>query len=305
MRRLIPDLAAWSIAALLLAIAIPTQAVTIGFVEDFPGTSEGNWQNNDPTSTSNPGTGGTLGVGDGYLRIARSTTDPNGAHSTASAYAGDWLTAGAKIRFALNDVETDEPFEIHFVIGNPSNFWLYNVGFSPPENAWGTFEVTLSDSTQWTQIIPGPQGFAAAMQSVDRVSLRHDVPPFSQAPVGLVGQFGIDHIEILGSGVGVDPPGPIAGTTEPVWLAPPFPNPARGAVACAVETNAAGTLRFTILDARGRVVRTASLEAASPGRQLWMWDGLDDRGARVAAGAYRVRVVGAGGGTSRSLVRID
>jgi hypothetical protein len=277
--------------------------VTVGFVEDWPGTDEAGWDSG--AGHTNPGTGGTLGVGDGFERVERTFAAQLGVRSTSTHYAGDWLRAGAsKIRLALNDVETNEALSLHVAIGNSVNFWQYNVGFAPPENAWGTFEVDLTDSSQFTRII-GTDSYAGALQNTDRLLVRHDLAPYGQSPNGLAGQFGLDHLQILGPGfVGVGD-GPLAGGTQPVWLAPPSPNPSRGAVACAVETNDAGMLRFSVLDARGRVVRRASLEATSAGRRLWMWDGLDESGARVAAGVYVVRVVGPGGGTSRNIVRVD
>jgi hypothetical protein len=294
--------AARALAVVCLAAAAPAAAgVTVGFVEEWPGTDEAGWSSF--ATHSNPGTGGFLGVGDGYMRVARTTAQQLGIHSGFDNYNGDWIAAGAgKIRLALNDIETNEALSIHLSIGNSTNFWQYNVGFAPPENAWGQFEVSLADSTQFTQII-GTDSYAGALQNVDRLLVRHDLAPFDQAPNGLVGQFGLDHLQILASGVGVD--GPFAGVGQPVWLAPPSPNPSRGAVACAVETNDAGALRFTIHDARGRVVRTASLAPGGSARRTWMWDGLDANGARVAPGVYQVRVVGAAGGTSRSIVRVD
>ena len=295
-------LALATFAALALVVAAdPSRAVTVGYVEHWPGTDEAGWDSG--SDHSNPGTGGTLGVGDGFERVARSFAAQLGIRSTSAHYAGNWLNAGAsRVRLALNDIETNEALSIHVSLGNSTNFWQCNVGFVPPENAWGTFEVDLTDSSQFTRII-GTDSYADALQNADRILVRHDLPPFVQSPNGLAGQFGLDQVEILGPGwVGVGD-GPLA--AQPVWLAPPSPNPSRGAVACAVETNAAGTLRFSVLDARGRVVRTASLEASSAGRKLWVWDGLDASGARVAAGVYVVRVVGAGGGTSRNIVRVD
>jgi flagellar hook assembly protein FlgD len=52
----------------------------------------------------------------------------------------------------------------------------------------------------------------------------------------------------------------------------------------------------------GRVLRSAVLAGQGPGTRLWTWDGRDDAGRRVAAGAYRARAYSRSGGTSRSLV---
>jgi hypothetical protein len=103
--------------------------------------------------------------------------------------------------------------------------------------------------------------------------------------------------------VGVPPAGAIAG--RPVELAAPYPNPARGAIACAFDTFDDGAVRVLVLDAAGRIVRSETLPAAAPGRRVWMWNGLDNRGQVAAAGAYRVRVTGPAGGTSRPFIRVN
>ncbi len=293
-------------AALIAACGMtqPAFAVTVGFVEDWPGTSVQGW--NSFAEISNPGTGGTLGVGDGFLRVARTNPNNLGVKSNSADYIGDWLAAGASVRLALNDIETDQALSLHLAIGNGANMWQYNVGFAPPENAWGTFDVAFTDSTQFSHIVNGDgQGFAAAIQNADRLLIRHDLAPFDQPPDLLAGQFGIDHLQILGTGVGVELPLASGQAGRPVWLAPPFPNPSRGAVACAVEAGEGEAVRLSVVDARGRVVRTASLEAASAGRRTWMWDGRDDAGVRMAPGVYRVRAMGSAGGTSRSVVLVD
>ena len=133
--------------------------------------------------------------------------------------------------------------------------------------------------------------------------VRHDLAPYSQAPDTLIGEFGLDNLELTSSLLDAGRPGGgVPG--RPVELAAPYPNPTRGAVACAFETFDAGAIRVTVLDVAGRLVRSETLAAAQPGRRTWVWDGLDEGGRRAAAGSYRVRVVGPSGGTSRPFVRI-
>jgi len=293
------------VAAFGLLIAASAGATPIpGFIERWNVLdSTSNWFSQ--ATNANPNVGGV--EGDGYLLVSRTLAGQLGSHSEDTPYAGDWLAANVDgIRLYLNDVGADQALEIHVAIGNSGNFWLYMPGFSPPENAWAQFTVDLKDSSQFAHIITfDGKGFAAALQNVDRVQVRHDLAPFAQSPNALAGEFGIDNFELTSSSlVGVPPAGAIA-AGRPVELSAPYPNPARGAIACAFDTFDDGAVRVLILDAAGRIVRSETLAAAAPGRRVWMWNGLDNRGQVAAAGAYRVRVTGPAGGTSRPFIRVN
>jgi hypothetical protein len=288
--------------SLCLAFALSARAAAapaIGFVETFPDGSHAHWGSQDVIT--NPGTGGVDGVSDGFLQTSISPASHLGAMNDSTPYAGDWVAANVnRVRFWLNDVGADQNLEIHFGIGNSSNFWLSNVGFAPPNHAWSQFTVDL-DSTNFTQIINFLPGFAAALHSADRVLLRHDRAPLVQTPDFIAGEFGIDSFEETNSLVdvgGLPPPG----VGRPVALAAPYPNPARGRIACAFDVFDRGPVRVTVVNALGRIVRAETLAGTAAGRRTWMWNGLDDRGATAPAGAYRVRVVGAAGGMSRPFV---
>ena len=293
---------------LLLLLFVPASAsaaVTLGFIEKFP-TGVGAWAGNG-ASISNPGTGGFDGVGDGYLLLSSLTVANRlAARSDGLEYHGDWINAGVnQIKLYLNDTGGNQDLSIHVVVGNPSNFWLCNTGFAPPEQAWGQFTVDLTDSANFTHIIASDGlGFAAALRNADRLHIRHDIAPYSTGAHTLKGDYGIDNIELTNSLIGVEPlPG--ASGVRPIELSAPYPNPTRGAVVCAFETSDASDVRVAIIDAAGRLVRSATLPGMAPGRRTWMWDGLDQSGRVAPAGAYRVRVTGKAGGTSRPFVKVD
>lgn len=295
-------------AACVLAVMIATStrawaAPVLGFVETFPGTSTSSWTS--AAMNTNPGTGGAGGAGDGYLAVSRTVAAQLGTFSPGPEYVGDWIAANInKVNLRLNDVGVDQGLAIHFCIGNASNFWLYNVIFFPPENAWGLFSVDLTDSANYTHIINlDGKGFQFALRNTDRVHIRHDASPYEQTPDPMIGDFGIDNVELTNSKVDVQPLPP--GVGRAVALAAPFPNPARGAVACAFDTFDDGPVRLVIVDAAGRIVRSESLPGATAGRRTWVWDGLDGAGRVAPAGAYRVRVTGAFGGTSRPFIRVN
>ena len=73
-------------------------------------------------------------------------------------------------------------------------------------------------------------------------------------------------------------------------LLAPTPNPFAGAAAIQyIAPEDAGNLTVAIYSASGRLVRELLKEPATPGRHVLTWDGKDDRGHRVAAGAYFCR----------------
>ena len=298
-----------ALVLVVLATAGPAAAApTVGFVENFPGVSVGTWGGGN--TYSNPGTGGTLGNGDGFLMDVSTVSGNFGTRSEGPEYQGDWVAAGiTQVRLWLNDVGNPNPFEIHFGIGHGpnvsdpnGNFWQYNIGFIPPSNAWQEFVVDLSPSANWTQTI-GVGAFTAALQTVDRIHLRHDKAPFIGPPDPIAGDLGIDHILLTNGVAGVTTPGRPA-IARAVELSPPAPNPSRGSVTLALETFSADAVHLQIVDAAGRLVRSAELPAGAAGMRSWAWDGRDDGGRLAAPGVYRARAWNATGGTSRPLVRI-
>jgi hypothetical protein len=277
-----------------------------GFVETWPGTSAQGWEGG--SLFSNPGSGGTGGNGDGYLRFSTPNAAQHnlGVVSFGPEYVGNWTTAGIdQVWMWLNDVGADDQLEIHFSLGNGGNFWQYNLGFLPPHNQWAEFVVDLSSSVNWTKIIDPPpaETFAQALQSVDRVHVRHDKPPFSQLPDPLDADVGLDHL-LLTNGIAGAPPGgpPVA---HPVRLAAPVPNPSRGPVALSLQVFDGGPVRVEVVDVAGRLVRRAELAAGAAVNRIWTWDGLDTSGRPAPAGVYRVRASSPSGGMSRPLVRVN
>jgi hypothetical protein len=193
-------LLASSLVLLLTATIAPRSSANpvAGFIEEFPASNGvGSWTGG--STLSNPGSGGFLGGTDGYLKVSTPAVANFGTNSTGPEYQGDWMAAGVdEVRLRLNDVGTDELFEIHFLIGNAANLWSYNLGFAPPNGSWGEFIVPLNGPSGWTRTI-GTGTFASAITSVDRILIRHDKPPFVQAPDQIKGDLGIDHIMLRNS----------------------------------------------------------------------------------------------------------
>ncbi|MBI1799803.1 MAG: hypothetical protein HYR73_08980 [Candidatus Eisenbacteria bacterium] len=302
-----------TVLLLVLLARLAHGAPVIGFVEHWPTGSLQGWGGGD--FYANPGTGGVLGAGDGYLTITTPGPTPFfstnlGAFSQGLEYTGDWQAAGIKqVRFWLNDIGASDPLEIHFAIGDAinGNFWQCNTGFIPPPQAWAQFTVDLTTPANFTHIINNPPGgtYNQALQNVNRVLIRHDHAPYVQSPDGISADVGVDELLLTDGVVGiveVGPPGRVA--AQPIKLAPPYPNPSRGAVALSLETFEVAPIHIEVVDVTGRLVRHAILPAASAGLRLWTWDGRGDSGESAPAGYYRVRAFGPSGGTSRPLTRL-
>lgn len=66
------------------------------------------------------------------------------------------------------------------------------------------------------------------------------------------------------------------------------PNPSRGAVSFAVESDASGAQVLEVHDVAGRMVRRLSSGWQESGARRVVWDGTDTMGSRVRAGVYLV-----------------
>jgi len=103
---------------------------------------------------------------------------------------------------------------------------------------------------------------------------------------------------ILSSTTGVTP----SLADGPAALRTPYPNPFNPATRVAWALAAPGTVRLVLYDARGRLVRTLAEGPREAGEYETTWNGTDDRGRRVAAGTYllRLRWRGASGQAERT-----
>jgi hypothetical protein len=179
-----------------LATAVANSAI-VGYVEDFP-PERGTAGFFSGANLSNPGTGGVGGSGDGFLLISLASPGNFGAATDRMEFTGNLLADGVTgFSFFLNDVGTDEDFEIHVGIGTPAtSFWLYTQGFRPPENTWQEFFVDVTQESLWTRI-QGTGTFQSALQNSQRLLFRHDLPPLVGSPDPIAGDLGIDRITVL------------------------------------------------------------------------------------------------------------
>jgi hypothetical protein len=88
-------------------------------------------------------------------------------------------------------------------------------------------------------------------------------------------------------------------------FAPGFPNPFRTETRLSFTLPAAGLVRVTVHDLRGRLVKELINGRQSGGTQDVSWDGRDARGARAAAGVYYARVTHEGSIRTQKIVLMN
>lgn len=91
-------------------------------------------------------------------------------------------------------------------------------------------------------------------------------------------------------------------TAPALVLHPGRPNPFNPATTIAFELGAAGPVRVTIHDARGRLVRELVDDVRGAGAHAVTWDGRDERGRALPSGVYLCRLQGGGTETTSKLV---
>lgn len=168
-------------------------------------------------------------------------------------------------------------------------YWLpeYDLPLGWPLGA--ATPVTLEGLTMWKRAYSGgvvwvnPLSYTVAA-GVDNPAL----PPY-------------DAVFVMNTG-SIQPGGtPLAG----IALAAPRPNPSFGETATLSYALAPGEpATLDVVDLKGRMVRRLWAGTGSGGAQTVLWDGLDDRGARVPSGVYFARLAGIAGRTAQQkLVR--
>jgi hypothetical protein len=74
----------------------------------------------------------------------------------------------------------------------------------------------------------------------------------------------------------------------PLWLWPPWPNPAVGQINLRLRSRLAAPLTLAVFDVAGRLVHGWRADAGPVTERTLVWDGRDQRGRRVPAGRYFV-----------------
>ena len=153
----------------------------------------------------------------------------------------------------------------------------------PPQGSYPSATLTIAD----------PNGF-------DRVVVHWDAPGSvcqDYAPIFLADIVTVTRALPVGVGDDVVAQGP--------RLLPPAPNPFRAGTAIRFDLPRAAEVRLRVFDPSGRLVRTLASGTQPAGRRTVSWDGLDDRGRRLGAGVYLVRLETEGFRAEHRAVLID
>ncbi|MEP7028418.1 MAG: hypothetical protein ABI960_07475 [Candidatus Eisenbacteria bacterium] len=98
--------------------------------------------------------------------------------------------------------------------------------------------------------------------------------------------------------------GPFQAASSHVAFLGAAPNPGTGAMRLTFAATGDGDTDVRVIALGGRIVRTLRA-APGAGTRTLVWDGLDDRGSRVPAGLYFVRVAQGGAVANGRVVRVE
>jgi hypothetical protein len=83
-----------------------------------------------------------------------------------------------------------------------------------------------------------------------------------------------------------------------------FPNPMEGCLTVCARGGLADTAALRIYDCSGRLVRSLAAQSLLLGRAVWQWDGRDQLGVEVPAGAYFLRLKTCSNSASAKVVKL-
>lgn len=198
-----------------------------------------------------------------------------------SAYAGGTLT------FSLTSTERDWSGSDVVVLIGAGRVICHELPQLPPAPpAWGRYIVPLTAGAFRYNSAAGAvvsvADFAAVLADVDALMLPAEFGAEIEETVGL------DSVRLV-------PPASAAPAPAAAVALSAVPNPFNPSTTLAFELPRSMTVRLTLHDAAGRLVRVLrdGREAAG-GRNEVVWDGRDDRGRAQPSGIYLARIEAAG-----------
>ncbi len=194
-----------------MGMAAGAMAAETGVVEDFSGGDANGWFAQTPST--NPGTGGVGGDGDGFLQMSRTPDLPGplGIHARDkklhSAFLGDYPAVGAtSMTFWLKNLGAID-LEIHLGLadgqfGQGARYSAIKGVILPVGTDWTEFTVDLlADDFVYIGFEDPPSAtFDEVLQGVNAVFFRHDTPPILLGPPTMTaGVFGLDRVVLNGA----------------------------------------------------------------------------------------------------------
>jgi hypothetical protein len=274
------------------------QGWTVGAPDD--GATTGMWERVDPVGTFNgptmvqpeddhtPNPGSLCFVTDGRGG-AQGDYDIDGGKTTLTSPLLD-LTGYGTVTLQYHRWYTNDT-------GNApgEDFWTAEVS-SDGGTSWVTLETTNVSERIWKIMEFNLDEFVSVTETM---RVRFIASDFNN---GSIVEAGVDDVQVFLTGV-TDAPG--AGQALRFGLSAARPNPSHAGASIGFSLAKAGTANLAVYDVAGRLVRTLVDGTRTAGPQAILWDGRDDRGARVASGIYLVRLQGDGRSEVKKLVRIE
>jgi len=160
---------------------------------------------------------------------------------------------------------------------------------------WTPLERQATTANSWERVLARIDDVVTPTHAMQvRFTVNDDAP-------SSVVEAAIDDFRVLAFPAGTILDAPVAPLAE---LAPPWPNPARGAATLRLRLPAPARVRLVIYDVTGRRVR-ALVDADLPaGERALTWDGADASGHATPAGIYLARLEAGTVRTTRRIVRL-
>ncbi len=149
--------------------------------------------------------------------------------------------------------------------------------------------------TGFTIVSRQPPGTVTWYAQGEDTLLSVEEEPYEEILTSDDGFFGLVSVQGTTTGPDISSPTGVAvkpdGTTRVARLFAPSPNPSGGNSIISFELAKEGRARLEVVDVQGRHVLTLGDGWRGAGKYSMEWKGVDDRGTRVAAGVYFVRLV--------------
>lgn len=199
MRRIISGISA---IAVLLAVQLEGECITVGESDSFSANTE-NWQQGE-SANLRATTGGPGGAGDAYLRVV---ADGSGEHGklvvfNRSQWAGNYSTAGiTAIGMAVNNLGASN-LQLRLAFGSASDpdtggTWYASLNPVSVPAASGWTNIQLPVGSSHSTRVQGSGSYASLMASVSTLRLLHAPTPSNRSP-NVVATLGVDNILAIG-----------------------------------------------------------------------------------------------------------
>jgi hypothetical protein len=230
----------------------------------------------------------------GYSRVVATTSDSIAGSNprtlfmvearASTALSADRWPSSPDSGYSVDNLAppTPAPFTGQYASGTATLHWAVNAAADLAE--YRLFRGSSAD------FVPGPGNLVVAQPDTGYVDAAGAVFYYKLCAVDVHGNVS-GFSTLLPSGT-VEVAGPAL--PRAVFLAPPAPNPARGATTLRFGLPRAARVELALYDQQGRRVRSLLGGMQPAGERTIAWDGRDESGRALPAGLYFVRLAAEG-----------